>query len=83
MEESDVNRIFIVLWKHIYMKGINKRVDNLLHILTEISRDKAFEQLCKLEKEKVSGRLTSGIGRAQNFHSSHKVVLRWSGASSL
>jgi hypothetical protein len=30
--------------KHVYMKGrINKRVDNLLHILREISRYKAFE----------------------------------------
>ena len=46
--------------KHVYMKGrINKRVDNLLHILIKISRDKAFERLCKLEKGKISGRLTT------------------------
>ena len=48
------------LLKHVYMKGkVNKRVDNLLHILIKISRDKAFERLCKLEKGKVSGRLTT------------------------
>ena len=35
--------------KHVYMKGrINKRVDNLLYILMKISRDKAFDCLCKL-----------------------------------
>ena len=46
--------------KHVYMKGrINKRVDNLLYILMKISRDKAFDRLCKLQKGKISGRLTT------------------------
>ena len=45
--------------KYVYMKGkINKTVDNLLHILIKISRDKAFERICKVKKGKVSGRLT-------------------------
>ena len=30
-----------------------------IHILIKISRDKAFERLCKLEKGKISGRLTT------------------------
>ena len=42
--------------KYICMKGrTNKRIDNLIHILLNVSRDKGFEQLCKLERGKVSG----------------------------
>lgn len=45
--------------KYVYMKGrVNKRIDNLIHILMKVSRDKAFERLCKLEKGKISGRLS-------------------------
>ena len=32
----------------------NRRVDYLLYILLKISKDKAFEQLCKLEKGKAT-----------------------------
>ena len=46
--------------KYVYMKGrINKRIDNLIHVLIKISRDKLFEQLSKLEKGKISGRLSA------------------------
>lgn len=46
--------------KYVYMKGrINKRIDNLIHVLMKVSRDKAFERLCKLEKGKISGRLST------------------------
>ena len=46
--------------KYVYMKGrINKRIDNLIHVLMKISRDKLFERLCKLEKGKISGRLSA------------------------
>ena len=44
--------------KHLYMKGkANRRIDNLIHVLLKVSRDKGFERLCKLEKGKNSGRL--------------------------
>ena len=37
--------------KYIYLKGrVNKRIDNLIHVLMTVSRDKAFDRLCKLEK---------------------------------
>ena len=46
--------------KYVYLKGrANKRIDNLIHILMRLSRDKAFERLCKLEKGKISGRLAT------------------------
>ena len=46
--------------KHLYMKGrVNRRIDNLIHVLLRVSRDKGFERLCKLEKGKNSGRLTT------------------------
>ena len=46
--------------KYIYFKGrINKRIDNLIHILMKVSRDKAFDRLCKLEKGKISARLVT------------------------
>ena len=35
----------------------NRRVDHLLYILLKISRDKAFEQLCKMEKGKTTHRI--------------------------
>ena len=35
------------------------RIDNLLHILIKVSRDKAFQRLCKSEKGKVSARLAT------------------------
>ena len=42
------------------MKGkTNRRIDNLIHILLNVSRDKGFERLCKLEKGKISGRLAA------------------------
>ena len=46
--------------KYIYFKGrVNKRIDNLIHILMKVSRDKAFERLCKLEKGEISARLVT------------------------
>ena len=47
--------------KYVYMKGrINKRIDNLIHVLIKISRDKLFERLSKLEKAKnISVRLSA------------------------
>ena len=46
--------------KYVYMKGcINKRIDNLIHILIKVSRDKAFERLSKMEKGKISDRLST------------------------
>ena len=55
------------------MKGrINKRVDNLLYILMKISRDKAFDRLCKLQKGKISGRLTTI--RKRRWESSYQTL---------
>ena len=46
------------LVKYIYMRGrANKRIDKLLYTLMKVSRDKAFERLCKLEKGKITGRV--------------------------
>lgn len=46
--------------KYIYLKGrVNKRVDNLIHILMKVSRDRAFDRLCKLQKGKISARLAT------------------------
>ena len=43
--------------KEIYLEGKqNKRVDHLLSTLRKISRDKAYEQLIKAEKGKVTQR---------------------------
>ena len=43
--------------KYVYMKErINKRIDNLKHVLIKISRDKL---LSKLKKGKISGRLSA------------------------
>ena len=36
----------------------NRRIDYLLHILIKMSRDKVFEQLTKLEKEKFAHRVS-------------------------
>ena len=48
------------LVKYIYMRGrANKRIDKLLYILMKVSRDKAFERLCKLEKGKITGRVAT------------------------
>ena len=56
------------LLKYIYMRGrINKRADKLLHILMKVARDKGFERLCKLEKGKISGRLS--LIRKRHFES--------------
>ena len=45
--------------KYVYFKDrVNKRIDNLIHILMKVSRDKAFDRLCKLE-EKISARLVT------------------------
>ena len=56
------------LLKYVYMRGrINKRVDKLLHILMKVARDKGFERLCKLEKGKISGRLS--LIRKRHFES--------------
>ena len=58
------------------MKGrTNRRIDNLIHILLNVSRDKGFERLCKLEKGKISGRLTTIRKRhlTSNKLSSHLV----------
>ena len=48
------------LLKYVYMKGkVNKRVDKCIHLLLKIARDKVFERLIKLEKGKVSHRITT------------------------
>jgi hypothetical protein len=45
--------------KYLYMKGrVNKRVDKCMHILLNVSRDKAFERLIKLEKGKSSHKIS-------------------------
>ena len=47
------------LLKYVYMKGrINKRVDKCIRLLLKIARDKGFERLFKLEKGKVSHRIS-------------------------
>jgi len=49
------------------MKGkINKRMDKCIYILPKIARDKAFEQLIKLEKEKVSSKISCIRKRHKN-----------------
>ena len=41
--------------KYIYLKGkVNKRVDNCIHTLLKVSRDKSFDRLTKLTKGKVT-----------------------------
>ena len=48
------------LVKYIYMRGrANKRIGKLLYILMKVSKDKAFERLCKLEKGKITGRVAT------------------------
>ena len=48
------------LVKYIYMRGrANKTIEKLLYILMKVSRDKAFERLCKLEKGKITGRVAT------------------------
>ena len=45
--------------KYVYRNGKqNKRVDNLLHVLTVYVRDKAFDRLIKIHKGKSTGRIT-------------------------
>ena len=40
--------------KHLYMKGkTNRRIDNLIHVLLKMSKDKGFETLYKLEKGEI------------------------------
>ena len=47
------------LLKHIYMNGTcNKRIDKCVHVLIKLQRDKAFEKLIKLERCKITGRLS-------------------------
>ena len=45
---------FLWILKHLYMKGKkNRRIDNLIHVLLKVSKDKDFERLCQLEKGKI------------------------------
>lgn len=47
------------VFKSAYTKRkANRRVDNLLHILLKIARDKAFERLINVEKKSNSKKLT-------------------------
>ena len=49
---------FHCVLKYIYMNGrINKRVDNCINTLMKITRDKVFEQLIKLTKEKKTKKI--------------------------
>ena len=68
------------LIKYIYMRGrSNRRIDKLLHILMKVATDKAFERLCKLEKGKISRRLT--VIRRRHVESnklSQESVTQWS-----
>ena len=60
--------------KYIYMKGkINKRVDKCVDVLIKIARDKAFERLIKLQKGKVSLKVSSIRTR---HHASLKLPLK-------
>lgn len=45
--------------KYLYLKGkVNKRMDNCVHALLKLSRDKGFERLTKLEKGKISTKIS-------------------------
>ncbi len=46
--------------KYIYLKGkTNKRVDKCLQVLMKYARDKTFDRLIKLEKSKLTGRVST------------------------
>lgn len=50
--------------KHLYLKGkTNKRVDKCIQTLMKYERDKGFDRLTKLEKGKLSGRITTILRR--------------------
>ena len=52
--------------KYLYLKGkINKRVDKCIYALLKLCRDKAFERFAKLEKGKISKRITTIVKRHQ------------------
>lgn len=45
--------------KYMYLKGeTNKRVDKCIQVLMKFERDKGFERLIKLEKGKISERIS-------------------------
>ena len=45
--------------KYVYLKGkVNKRLDNCIGILLKLARDKGFERIAKMEKGKISERIT-------------------------
>ena len=54
MHSEAFHRVLKIVYLHHKQ---NKRVDHLIHVLLEIARDKAFEQLQKLEKGKNSHRI--------------------------
>ena len=46
--------------KYIYLKGkVNKHIDNCIHTLLKVSRDKTFHRLIKLTKGKVTKKTTT------------------------
>ncbi len=46
--------------KYIYLKGkTNKRVDKCIQVLMKYARDKTFDRLIKLEKSKLTGRVST------------------------
>ena len=50
--------------KYIYLKEkVNKHMDKCIHVLLKIARDKGFERLVKLEKGKLSERITKIVNR--------------------
>ena len=50
--------------KHIYLKGkTNKRVDKCIQVLMKYDRDKSFDRLIKLEKSKLSERISTIMKR--------------------
>ncbi len=45
--------------KYVYLKGkVNKRLDNCIGVLLKLARDKGFERITKIEKGKMSDRIT-------------------------
>ena len=59
--------------KYVYLKGtVNKRMDNCIHVLLKIARDKVFDRLAKLEKGKTSSRIKTIMDR---HHTSKRLLL--------
>ena len=51
---------YIHVHKYIYLKGkVNKRVDKCIHMLLKVARDTAFDGLLKIEKGKITYKITA------------------------